>query len=273
MMLAAAAVLWSSSGFFIKWIDWHPLAIAGIRSAVAAVLIRYAFRHSKLVWGMPQLGGAIAYTVTVMAFVAATKLTTAANAILLQYTSPVYVAVLSAIFLKEKPCMYDWLTLSAVGGGMVLFFQDQVSGGGLIGNLLAIGSGMTMAIVTVLLRGQKDGSPFSTVFWGNVLTFICGLPFVFDSSPGVSGWVATLGMGVFQLGFAYILYTTAIQRVTALEASIVTMIEPLLNPIWVFLLLGEMPGYWALIGGTVILTVITARYVLPALRTPAEVTS
>jgi Predicted permease, DMT superfamily len=264
-LLLLTAILWSTSGFFIKWIDWHPLAIVSIRSIPAAILIRFAFRRSALTWGVPELIGTVAYVVTVVTFTIATKLTTAANAILLQYTSPAYVAILSAMFLKEKPHINDWLTLGVVGCGMVMFFQEQVSGGSLAGNFLAIASGVSMAIVTVSLRWQKDGSGFSIVFWGNLLTFLCGLPFVLEGSPGLGNWAATLGMGVFQLGLAYVFYTTAIRYVAAFEASIVTMIEPILNPLWVFLLLGEVPGFWALAGGAVILVAIIAGYVLPVL--------
>jgi drug/metabolite transporter (DMT)-like permease len=266
ILLVFTAVLWSSSGFFIKWIDWHPLAIAGTRSAIAAIVIRIAFHHHSHNRNLPQLVGAVAYSATMLTFVAATKLTTAANAILLQYTAPIYVALLGSWFLQEKPQFYDWLTISFVGGGMILFFQDHMSAGGLLGNLLAIGSGLCMAVMIVALRRQKDNSPFGSILWGNVLTFFCGLPFMFESSLEVSGWLAIAGLGFFQLGLSYVLYTVAITYVTALEASLVTVIEPMLNPLWVFLFLGEVPGPWALTGGFIILATITARYVLPTLK-------
>ena len=270
VLLVITAVLWSSSGLFIKWIEWHPLAIAGARSAIAAIVIRIAFRHSPLSWNVSQVSGAVAYAAAMLTFVAATKLTTAANAILLQYTAPIYVAILGALFLREKPQLYDWLTIGLVASGMVLFFQEQVSTGGMLGNLLAIISGICLAIMIVSLRQQKDGCPSGSVFLGNILTFIIGLPFMFEGSPGIVGWGAIFGLGFFQLGLSYVLYTSAIKKTTALEASIITIIEPILNPIWVFLLIGEAPGGWSLVGGLVIVSAITGRYVLPALKTPSK---
>ncbi|XER15677.1 hypothetical protein SATMO3_59740 [Sporomusa aerivorans] len=248
------------------------MAIAGARSAFAAAVIWLAFRRSEFRWNKVLLCGGVAYAVMMLTFVAAMKLTTAANAILLQYTSPIYVAILGMIFLHEKPALQDWLTMAATGGGMILFFQDQMSEGGMLGNILAIASGVAMATMAVCMRQQKEGSPFVAVLVGNVLTFFCGLPFMFDSSPGMGGWAAIAALGCVQLGLAYVLYSLAIKSVVALEATIITMIEPILNPIWVFLLLGEWPGFWALAGGGVIMTAIAARYVLPALKPAAVLT-
>lgn len=266
LLLAVTAVLWSTSGLGIKWIDWNPMAIAGTRSAVAAVVIWAAFRHSTGCWNKASFYGGAAYAVMMLTFVSATKLTTAANVILLQYTCPIYVAILGVVFLKEMPSLYDWVTISFVGGGMLLFFQGQMSAGGVTGNFLAIVSGMSMAVMAVSMRLQKDGSPFNSVLLGNILTFLCGLPFMFEGSPGVGGWAAIVALGCIQIGLAYVLYSIAIKYVTALEASIITMIEPILNPLWVFLLLGEGPGLWSLIGGGVILMAIAARYIIPAAR-------
>ncbi|VBB06787.1 Hypothetical protein LUCI_2023 [Lucifera butyrica] len=266
LLLVITAMLWSSGGFFIKWVTWNPLAIAGIRSGIAGLFLWFFFRRPSLNWSFAQFTGALAYAVTMLSFVAATKLTTAANAILLQYTAPVYVAILGIFFLKEKPHLYDWLTIAFVIGGMVLFFQDRVGTGGLYGNLLGIVSGISMAVMIVALRRQKDGSPLGSVLLGNGLTFVCGLPFVFDNPPGAAGWAAIAGLGCLQLGLPYALYTIAIKKVTALEASVITVIEPILNPVWVFLFLGEVPGPWSLLGGAVILAAITARYILPVLK-------
>lgn len=268
ILLVVTAILLSTSGFVIKSIEWNPMAIAGARSAFAAVVIAIAFRHTKLRWNWVLVSGGLAYAIMLMTFVTAIKMTTVANAILLQYTSPVFVAILAAIFLNERPNRYDWLTIVLTVSGMALFFQDKMSEGGFMGNILAIGSGVAMAVMTVCMRQQKDGSPSGAILLGNVLTFICGLPFMFDDSPGMEGWMALLALGCIQLGLAYVLYSIAIKLVSALEASIITMIEPILNPLWVFFILGETPGFWALIGGGVILTAIAVRYVVPALKPP-----
>jgi len=265
LLLIMAAILWSSGGLLIKWVDWNPLAIAGARSGIAALVIRAAFYRSPLTWDSAQLIGAAGYTGTVILFVTATKLTTAANAILLQYTCPIYVAILGAWLLKERTTMKDWLTIGVVLGGMVLFFVDKMSAGGLAGNLLAMASGVTMAVMTIFMRRQKKGSPFGSVLLGNVMTFFIGLPFMFAGSPGVSGLVGIILLGCFQLGLSYVLYSIAIKHVKALEASIITMIEPILNPVWVFFLLGEVPGPWSLVGGAIILLAVIGRYAVPAL--------
>lgn len=271
LLLLATALLWSTGGLGIKWVDWHPLAIAGVRSAIASIVIWTAFRGSPLRWNGAMVWGGAGYALMVVSFVVANKLTTAANAILLQYCAPVYVAVLGAIFLREKPHLYDWLTIALMGGGMVLFFQDEMSAGSLAGNLAGIVSGIGMAVMTVAMRRQKDGAPFGSVLLGNAVAFLCGLPFMFSDSPGVAGWVAIVAMGAIQMGLSYVLYSTAIKLVTALEATVITMIEPVLNPLWVFLLLGETPGFWSLAGGGVIMAAITCRYILPALKSRVAV--
>ena len=266
ILLVVTALLWSTSGFGIKSIEWNPMAIAGARSVFAAVVIRIAFHRTKPRWNWVLICGGVAYAVMVMTFVAASKLTTAANAILLQYTCPIFVVILGVIFLNERPNLYDCLTIVLTGTGMLFCFQDQISEGGFIGNILAICSGMAEALMVVCMRQQRDGSPFGAVLLGNALTFVCGLPFMFDGSPGIEGWKALVALGCIQLGLAYVLYSIAIKMVSALEASLITMIEPILNPLWVFLLIGEGPGCGALFGGGIILTAITIRYVVPVFK-------
>lgn len=260
LFLLLAALLWSTGGFFIKWVEWNPMAISGGRSAISALVIAIAFRHDlKLTWSPLQLAGAFAYALTVTFFVIANKMTTAANAILLQYTAPIHVALLSTWLLQEHPTRRDWLTIFAVLGGMLLFFFEKMSPGNLIGNLCALFTGLTFALFIVLLRKQRDASPAGSVFLGNVLTALAGLPFMFDSLPSPAGWAGLIFLGVFQLGLAYVLYTLAISHVTAMEAVLITLIEPILNPFWVFVLMGEIPAWTSLAGGLVIIGSVTAR--------------
>lgn len=262
LFLLLAAILWSTGGFFIKWVDWNPMAISGMRSAISAIVIAVAFRHNlKITWSPIQLGGAFAYALTVTLFVIANKMTTAANAILLQYTAPVHVALLSAWLLKEYPTRRDWATIAAVLAGMILFFFEKMSPGNLIGNLCALFTGLTFALFIVLLRKQRDASPAASVFLGNVLTALAGLPFMFDGAPSASGWIGLLFLGVFQLGMAYVLYTWAISHVTAMEAILITLLEPVLNPFWVFILMGEIPAVTSLAGGLVIIGAVTLRQI------------
>lgn len=261
LFLLLAAFLWSTAGFFIKWVDWNPVAISGFRSAIAAIVIALAFRHNlKITFSPIQLAGALAYALTVTVFVIANKMTTAANAILLQYTAPVHVALLSAWLLKERASLRDWFTIAAVLAGMVMFFFEQMSPGNLIGNLCALFTGFTFALFIVLLRKQRDESPAVPVFLGNVITAIIGLPFMFDSLPSLSGWLGLFYLGFFQLGISYVLYTYAIKHVTAMEAILITLIEPILNPLWVFLMMGEVPAWTSIVGGFIILTAVTFRH-------------
>jgi len=261
-----ASVLWSSGGLLIKWVSWSPLAIAGARSAIAAVVLLVALRHPHFSWSFAQVGGAVVYTTTVILFVVATKLTTAANAILLQYTAPVYAALFGAWFLGERVAWLDWVIIAAVLGGMTLFFLDRLTPGGLWGNICAIASGVSYAGLVTFLRKQKSGSPLESILIGNLLTALVGLPFMLQGPPGGASWVGLIFLGVFQLGLSYVLYSTAIKYITALEAILVAVVEPILNPLWVFLLIGEAPGRWALLGGTVVLIAMTVRYAVNALH-------
>ncbi|HYH04249.1 MAG TPA: EamA family transporter [Bacillota bacterium] len=265
--IICTALLWSTSGFLIKWVDWNPVAIAGVRSGIAALVMAAYCRHPKFTWSSAQIGGALAYTVTVILFVIATKLTTAANAILLQYTAPVYVAVFSFWLLGERISRFDWLTIALTLGGMVLFFQDNLSLGGWWGNMAAIGSGAAFAALCLFTRKQKHESSLESLLLGNLLTALVGLPFMFQGNPpGIQGWLALALLGIFQLGLAYILYAKAMKELTALEGILIPVIEPVLNPIWVFLLLDEVPGSKAVIGGLIILLAVTTRCIIAAVR-------
>jgi drug/metabolite transporter (DMT)-like permease len=206
------------------------------------------------------------YAVTVLLFVIANKLTTAANAILLQYTAPIYVALFSFAVLKEKVTAVDWATIAAVVGGMVLFFFDDIDTEGMVGNILAIVSGMAFATMAMLMRLQKDRSPLSAAFLGNIITALIGFPFMFRSAPSADGLIGLILLGTVQLGLPYILYTTAIKSVSALEAVLIPVIEPIANPVWVFLMLGEPPGKWAIAGGLIVLAAVTLRCAVSAGR-------
>lgn len=259
-LLVITAVLWSLGGVLIKSVEWNPLAIAGARSAIASLVILIYLGKPKINWSVPQILGAFAYAGTVILFVAANKLTTAANAILLQYGAPVYVAFLGKWFLGEEVAQEDWWAVGAVLGGMVLFFFDQLQWGNLVGNLLAVLSGWTFAFLIIFMRMQKDSSPLESVLLGNIFTALIGLPFMWQGAPPPGSWATLIFLGTVQLGISYILYSIAIKGVTALEASLIPIIEPILNPLWVFLFMGEVPGKWAMVGTGVILISIVLWY-------------
>ncbi|HHX27312.1 MAG TPA: DMT family transporter [Firmicutes bacterium] len=264
-LMIATALMWSLGGVLIKSVEWNPMAISGARSGIAAIVLLAAVRRPKFTWSFPQVGGAIAYVGTVSLFAIANKLTTAANSILLQYTSPIWIALLGAVFLGERATWADWLAITTVLAGMALFFADDLTQASLLGTIIAIASGFCFGCLTLFLRKQKDGSPVETAILGNILTALISIPFMLGSPPGSRGWLLLAVAGIFQLGLPYLLYTTAIKHITALDAILLATIEPILNPVWVLLAIGERPGPWALVGGTIVLLSVTVRSVVTAI--------
>ncbi|MFM8456643.1 MAG: DMT family transporter, partial [Ignavibacteria bacterium] len=244
LYLLITAILWSTGGLLIQSIDAHPFAIAGGRSMIAGVLLWVYLRKPRFTFSKAQLAGALFYALTVILFVLANKLTSAANAILLQYTGPIHVALFSWMFLKEKVTKIDWLAIIAVIVGMCLFFMDDISTDGMLGNIVAILAGMSFAGLAISLRMQKDESPLESILLGNIVTGLFGFAWLYQSMPmNQDSMIGLLLLGIVQLGIPYILYAKAIQHVTALESILIPVLEPLLNPLWVFLASGIIPGY------------------------------
>lgn len=244
----------------IKAVAWPALAVAGGRGLIAALFLIATHRGLRFHFSRAQLVGAAAYAACTITFCTATKLTTAANAILLQYTAPVWIALFGAWFLGEHATRADWLTIAVVLAGMTLFFADGLEVAHVLGNTLAVVSGVFFATMTIALRKQKDGSAIESIIMGNLIAFVVGLPWILQApalTPG--GWTALAVLGIVQLGFSYWLFARAIKHVTALEAVLIPVIEPILNPLWVLIALGEKPTPLALLGGAVVLTAVTLR--------------
>ena len=259
-----AVLLWSTSGFLIKLITVNALALTGARSAVAALVVLAFVRRPHFTWSVAQLGGAVAYLCTQVFFVYATKQTTAANAIFLQYTAPVWVALFSIWFLKERPLAADLWSMGVILAGMGLFFAEDLTTQGMVGNVTAILSGVSFAWLVLFMRKQKDGSPLETILLGNVLCALVGLPFFWGESSTVADWGGLLFLGVFQIGLSFVLFSAAIKHLTAIESILIQTLEPVLNPIWVFFVIAEVPTLPALLGGAVVVLTVTARSVIVA---------
>jgi drug/metabolite transporter (DMT)-like permease len=259
LLLLAAAILWSLGGVLIKSINWTPIAIAGSRSLIAILVIGLAMPGvlRKISWR--TLPGALAYAGTVILFVVATKLTSAANAIFLQYTAPIYIAIISPWILGERTKPLDWLLILAALCGVALFFVDQLSFEGISGVIAALGSGMSFAWLTVLMRRQRNESPEAIVLLGNMVTVLFALPWMFPIERIEHNGVWIILLGIVQLAIPYILYSRAIKHIRALDASIISIIEPILNPIWVILIKGEHASFWSVIGGGIVLTTSLLR--------------
>lgn len=262
-LLLLTALGWSLGGVLLKSVDWPPFAVGGGRGLVAALfLLAVGGRSLRFTWSPLQLATALAYTGCTVLFAAATKLTTAANAILLQYTAPVWVALFGAWLLGEPARRADWWTIAASFAGMAVFLYDGLQFHSLTGILLAIASGVAFAAMIMLMRKQKDGSTLEAVILGNLLGFLIGLPAMWSAPlPDARSLVALLLLGVVQLGIPYLLYSRAIRHVTALEGVLIPVIEPILNPIWVMLVIGERPSPMALLGGAIVLGAATWRAV------------
>lgn len=268
--MMAAALLWSLGGVLIKLVDWNPLAIAGMRSLIAAVVIFLFLKKPVFTWSKTQLGAAGAYACVMIFFVTSTRLTTAANAALLQFTSPIYIGLFSFFVLKEKVTRVDWIAILLVMLGMGLFFLDDLSFSHFWGNMIGVFTGISFAVMVLLLRKQKDASPMESVLLGNVIAGVITLPFMFQSMPSPQSWVGLILLGTIQLGLAYLFYATAVKHLSAMESALIPVIEPLFNPLWVVLIVGETPGMWTMIGGIFVLVGVTGRYVFHAKLQPAD---
>ena len=259
-----SAALYSIGGLCIKLIDWNGIAINGSRTAIALVVIGLYMAVTK---HRPKINkwvvlGALCVCGTNLLYTVANKLTTAANTIVLQFTAPVFVLLFSVLLLGKKPRWLDLGVCALVLGGVVLFFVDSLSAGGTLGNILALLSGVSYAGV-FMLGDMPDGDPLSSVFWGDVLSAVIGLPFVLTQPrlalPGVTALVV---LGVFQVAMAYILLTEGLKTTPAVTASLVSGIEPILNPILVAVFYHETVGPLALLGAVIVVGSIVLYNVL-----------
>jgi drug/metabolite transporter (DMT)-like permease len=263
LLVLGAALLWSTGGTAIKAIDEAPLKIAFYRSAFAAVALFAVFRPRALP-RRPGLAIAVAsYAACLTTFVIATKWTTAANAIFLQYSGVIWVLLASPVVLRERFRLRDVVAVVVALGGMALFFVGRLERGRLAGDFVAVVSGILFAALVISLRRERGGGAEAAVTWGNVAAAAALLPFVAgDLGLSPRSAVLLVFLGLFQIAGAYVLFVRGLRHVSALEASLLGMLEPIANPIWVFLLLGERPGRFAILGGAIVLGAIAWRTVL-----------
>ncbi|HEY3580251.1 MAG TPA: EamA family transporter [Pyrinomonadaceae bacterium] len=269
LFVVAAALLWSTGGLFIKWTSLSGLALSFWRSLFAAFTVAIFTRHEGFGLNRLTAAASVLYAVLLILFVTATKQTTAANAIFLQYTAPVYLLIFEPLIYKETFRARDLVTVVICVGAMALFFVGQLRPQDVTGNLLALGSGVCFALYFLLLRHPKarEVNRASSVIYGNILAVILtapwGLAAITDMTMHDAQSVAYLG--VVQIGIAYTLFTVAMARgVRSLDAGIVCYVEPVLNPLWVFLVIGEQPSRWALLGGAIIIAAVISHMLLDA---------
>jgi drug/metabolite transporter (DMT)-like permease len=271
LLVLAAAILWSTGGLFIKWTTLSAFELSFWRSLLAAVTVAlFTRREGFRINGLTILTSVL-YAALLLLFVLATKLTTAANAIFLQYTAPIYVLILEPLFYKEKFRRADLLVVIACIAGMALFFVGKLRPQDVSGNLAALASGVCFAFYILLLRHPRSQmvNRAASVIYGNLLLVAVTAPMGIASISKLTWWDAgVVGyLGVIQIGVAYTLFTLGIARgVRSLDAGIVGYIEPVLNPVWVFIALGERPSRFALVGGGIIITAVVAHTIWGARR-------
>lgn len=251
------ALIWSSGGLAVKITNCPADALTGWRCFFCLVLFVLFYRKEKLLtFSKAQWAGAIAYFLMAYFYIAATQLTTAANAILLQYTAPVYVALLSIWLLKEKVKKKDWFVIAAVFLGMILFFVDKAGIGNMLGNVLGVLSGISFATFIVCTRMQKNAHPAGSIFLGNVIALVVCLPSMIVTPLTEDAIFGGIYLGLIYGGLSYIIYSACIRYVSALSAILIATIEPVLNPVWVFFLVGETPSSYAILGGGIVVVSI-----------------
>lgn len=270
LLIAAAALLWSTGGLAIKLVPLPAMGVVFWRSLVAGLVILAAFRPSRASWRHAAPSTVIVYALMILTFVSATKMTTAANAIFLQYTGPLYVLALAPFLLKEPFRRADAAAVAVALLGMSLFFVGRLDPGALAGNLVAVLSGVFFGLTVLLLRRDASGDAIPSVIAGNLAAAALALPFAWGNlALDLRGVALVLFLGVFQMGISYILFVRGLGTVPAAEASLLGMLEPTFNPLWAFLGLGETPSGWASLGGLIVLAAVGARTLLGGRAAPA----
>jgi drug/metabolite transporter (DMT)-like permease len=272
---------WSTSGLFIKFIGWHPMVIAGLRSGIAALFMLLVQRGALFTGAVPGAAGgrasggrasggrtagggpgvilllaaAFASAGTKILYVTANKMTSPANAILLHHSAPVWAAFLGWLLIGERPGKRQWVSLAAVCAGLLLFFINGLKGGSLAGDGAALAAGVCFGAGMVFLRMNKEGSPALCLFLSHCIPFALGLPFIISHPPVFTpaSAAAILFLGIVQVGAASLLYAYSIKRLRAIDAVFIDQLEPLLNPVWVFVFSGEVPAPLSLAGGSIII--------------------
>lgn len=274
IQMLVCASFWSIAGIFIKMIPWNGFAIAGVRSLFAGLAIFVCMRLMGIsyILNRKTLMTGVFTACIYICFVCANKLTTAANAIVIQYTCPVFIVIFEVLFYGKKARKQDLAVVLLTLAGIALFFFDQLEGGYILGNIVAIIAGMFMAGMFVTMGELEENQRFSGILNAQILTFLVGLPFFLFTGTVITATsvVCIVILGVIQLGLPYVLYIKATKYCPPLACSLLSTIEPLLNPVWVFIFDGERPGMFALIGGVVVIVSITVWCIFGQEKAPEK---
>lgn len=262
-----AALLWSTGGLFIKLISLDAYQLSFYRSIFSALTFVVLFRKKVFVFNTAILFNGLFYAGILILFVVATKLTTAANAIFLQYTAPIYVLIFEPLILKTKLKTINVFSVIISFLGMTLFFVGEISPSHFSGNLVALLSGICFAAFLIGIRKSSEEYRVPSIFWGNIFIPILCLSSVYpEFNIDLKNFMMVAYLGIFQIGFAYAIFTYSIKRIEGIEAALIAMIEPVMNPIWVYFGYGEKPSPFAILGGLIILSTITIRTIITEKR-------
>ncbi|MEL6660319.1 MAG: DMT family transporter [Bacteroidota bacterium] len=269
MAVVFAALVWSSAGLFIKWLPQEPFTILCVRALYTMLVFFAVYRKEVLRINRLTILNVLFYAALLICFVTSTKWTTAANAIFLQYTGVAYVLLLEPLLLKVPYRRVNIITTVVCFVGMSLFFMEGLDTSGGWGLVIAVLSGIAYAGFMLGQRGNPPEYHVAAVFWGNVLVALIGLPTFLASAPftAEAHWMLAY-LGLIQMGLGYLLFTYGLKRTTATETSLITMLEPLFNPVWVVIGYGERPSTLAIIGGLIIVLALVVRILVLRKRVP-----
>ena len=272
ILVFLSGVCFSLGGLFLKYIPWNPLAINAARNAVAFVFVFLYLKiiGHKIIFNRTVLIGALAISVTQGLYCIANKLTTAGNAIILQFTVPIWVMVISALVFRKKPTKLDISAAVIVMVGVLFFFIDGIQAGNMLGNMLALISGVTYSGV-FLMNATPDSDSYSSTFFGMILNMLIGLPWLiktdFAATQSIT-WVVILLMGIVQVACAFILLSTGLKTTSPVAASLISGVEPVLNPVWVAIFYGEVLTPLSLVGAVMVLIAVTVYNILLIKKQP-----
>jgi len=254
------ATMWSIAGLFIKLIDANGFVIAGFRGLFAALTTAAYIKLAKIpfVINKTVVENAVFMCVLFFCFVVSNKLTTAANAIVLQFTTPVWIMIIG-LFMHQKFKLRDIIAALCTLVGVALCFIDEMDGGRMLGNIIAIAAGLMMAFMYIAMGVSNDTDRINGTLWGHILTALIGIPFIFftENNIDAKGFLCVIILGVVQLGIPYILLNLSQKACPPLACCLLGAVEPLLNPVWVAIFNGEIPGTLAIIGGLVVIVTVT----------------
>ena len=260
LAVMTAALLWSTGGLLIKLITLDAMQISFFRCFIAAIVFAIVFKKNILKINFFTFLNALFYSAVLIFFVLATKKTTAANAIFLQSTAPIYVLIFEPLINKTNYERINIVTIIICFLGMLLFFTGKLSAGDLEGNIYALLAGVAFAAFFLGMRKNGHKFHYNSIFYGNLFVAVICIPFVtsLHSLSFSNLWMVAF-LGIFQIALAYTFFSKGLRRILAIEASLISLVEPVLNPVWVFIGYGEVPSVMAILGGVIIIAAITVR--------------